>query len=511
MQPAIHLDVRSANADPAQQSSAAAGELPVIASVNFGHALAKHVTSNAEKTASLVNGARTLNPEFLAGENSPPVFSPARSSEPVSDPQNGIPIKDGAFVPDLSATTVPAPPVTDTSISGSSKRDSVNGNQSSENVKSRSSRNRESDTGTLPLQALPFSGIPGITAYPTGDSLSTTSIASVESSGAGARTAVAKQNPVNDEADNLSTAFPESGDSKVNQTEPERTAAANLLPGLSAVANSNRTSMASVAPSPVQTASAAAISVGSTGSGASEGGSNTDHPISKLPVALEVQTSGNVESHSHSVTLPETREPQSIHQMLSRVAEVPSSQVLGTASDAAHSASHEGATAVTTVAHAQPSNSNAASLSINPYQKLDQISGNSASIMTSSNRIAIGVHDPGLGWVEIRTQSTAGQVAAALMTTSSQTHQALSAQLPSLAQFLSDHEVRVNSLAVEQHAPAGSGPNHGGSGDQQGAGSSHYGEGAQSQGHDVPPVTSPELGADPIVDSRPALYISVLA
>jgi flagellar hook-length control protein FliK len=87
---------------------------------------------------------------------------------------------------------------------------------------------------------------------------------------------------------------------------------------------------------------------------------------------------------------------------------------------------------------------------------MDQISAAPAAVVSSGgNRVAIGLHDPTLGWVEIKTQSTAGQIAAALVTSSNQTHQTLTAQLPSLAQFLSDREVKVNSVAVQQQATGG--------------------------------------------------------
>lgn len=94
-----------------------------------------------------------------------------------------------------------------------------------------------------------------------------------------------------------------------------------------------------------------------------------------------------------------------------------------------------------------------------PYQRLDQVvsigHGASPVLHVSAGRVTVGVHDPVLGWVEIKTQSAAGQVSAALVTASMQSHTSLAAQLPSIAQYLTEHDVRVNHLGVE-HQPAGS-------------------------------------------------------
>jgi Flagellar hook-length control protein FliK len=112
------------------------------------------------------------------------------------------------------------------------------------------------------------------------------------------------------------------------------------------------------------------------------------------------------------------------------------------------------------------------SVSGNPYQRLDQ--GPSASpvvFSSSATRMVVGVHDPALGWVEVKTQSTAGQVSAALVTSSSQTHESLSAQLPSLTQFLAEREVKVGDLVVQQHLAGGGDHGRSGSGDAHGAAS----------------------------------------
>jgi hypothetical protein len=148
--------------------------------------------------------------------------------------------------------------------------------------------------------------------------------------------------------------------------------------------------------------------------------------------------------------------------------------------------------------------------SVNPYQKLDQGVPAPSMVLTAGNsRMAVGVHDPALGWVEIKTQSTAGQVAASLVTASSQTHASLAAQLPSLTQFLAERDARVGSLAVEQQLAGSGDGGRAGSGDGQGS-SAHRG----SEASPMPTADSAAAnaaGSEEIFDERPLSYISVRA
>ncbi len=65
------------------------------------------------------------------------------------------------------------------------------------------------------------------------------------------------------------------------------------------------------------------------------------------------------------------------------------------------------------------------------------------------HQVAVGVTDPALGWVEVRAQRIAGQVAAALSTSSASSHAALSAVLPSMASYLQEHHAGVQHVHVE--------------------------------------------------------------
>jgi hypothetical protein len=71
-------------------------------------------------------------------------------------------------------------------------------------------------------------------------------------------------------------------------------------------------------------------------------------------------------------------------------------------------------------------------------------------------RLAVGVRDAGLGWVEVRTHTAAGQVSAVVATTSAEAHTALSAELPAMREYLAAQHVRVDTLGTQQFSsPSG--------------------------------------------------------
>lgn len=71
-------------------------------------------------------------------------------------------------------------------------------------------------------------------------------------------------------------------------------------------------------------------------------------------------------------------------------------------------------------------------------------------IENTPQRLAVGVRNAGLGWVEIRTNRVAGQVSATLSTGSVESHAAVSAQLPPMREYLSAEHVRIDNLASER-------------------------------------------------------------
>jgi flagellar hook-length control protein FliK len=86
-------------------------------------------------------------------------------------------------------------------------------------------------------------------------------------------------------------------------------------------------------------------------------------------------------------------------------------------------------------------------------------------IENSSRRLAVGVRNADLGWVEIRTSNAAGQVSATLATGSVESHNILAAQLPSMRGYLAGQQVRVDNLSSEDFS-ASSGHREASPGDQ---------------------------------------------
>jgi flagellar hook-length control protein FliK len=96
-------------------------------------------------------------------------------------------------------------------------------------------------------------------------------------------------------------------------------------------------------------------------------------------------------------------------------------------------------------------------------------------IESSPQRLAVGVRDAGLGWVEIRTHAAGGQVGAVVGTTSMASQQAVAAELPSMRVFLEGQQVRLGHLAAENFSAMG--------GDGRGNPSENQASGNQSSGN----------------------------
>jgi hypothetical protein len=86
-------------------------------------------------------------------------------------------------------------------------------------------------------------------------------------------------------------------------------------------------------------------------------------------------------------------------------------------------------------------------------------------IESTPHRLAVGVDNGGLGWVEIHTSSAAGHVSATLTSGSAESHHAIAAQLPAVREFLAEEHVRVDTLSSERFS-ASSGGQRGSSGEQ---------------------------------------------
>jgi len=121
-------------------------------------------------------------------------------------------------------------------------------------------------------------------------------------------------------------------------------------------------------------------------------------------------------------------------------------------------------------------------------------------IENAPQRLVVGVHNAGLGWVEIRTNSVAGQVSATLACGSAETHSAISAQLPTMREHLASEHVHIDTLASERFSPS-SGGRHNSSEEQSRNGGS-------PQARAVEPEISPGTSSMD-VDTEMLSYINV--
>jgi len=116
------------------------------------------------------------------------------------------------------------------------------------------------------------------------------------------------------------------------------------------------------------------------------------------------------------------------------------------------------------------------------FQRLDSGETPVTLLHSSAHQIAVGVHDPSLGWVEVQTQSAAGHISATLSAASTDAHANLTAQMPAMTQYLADRNVSLHSLNVDTQgsAPGGGQPQHSGSGSESSPGRPQPEAGQQS-------------------------------
>lgn len=111
---------------------------------------------------------------------------------------------------------------------------------------------------------------------------------------------------------------------------------------------------------------------------------------------------------------------------------------------------------------------------VNAFQRLDTDKTPATLLHSSPHQIAVGVHDPSLGWLEVQTRSSAGQISATLTTASAEAHASLAAQGPAIAQFLADRNVSLHSVSVHTQADTQSSGSGGGQ-PQSGSGGAYQG------------------------------------
>jgi hypothetical protein len=149
---------------------------------------------------------------------------------------------------------------------------------------------------------------------------------------------------------------------------------------------------------------------------------------------------------------------------------------------------------------------------VTPFQHLDAGAPPVALLHGSPHQIAVGVHDPSLGWLEVQTQSSAGHISATLTAASVEAHASLAAQAPAITQYLADREVSVHSLHVHTQAGTQNGASGGG---QSQSGSGNAGRDVpESSGRAVEESRQPswsETETESILQRGSAAYISVRA
>jgi hypothetical protein len=87
-------------------------------------------------------------------------------------------------------------------------------------------------------------------------------------------------------------------------------------------------------------------------------------------------------------------------------------------------------------------------LPVSPFQRMDSGESQATLLKANPHEVTVGVRDTALGWLEIQTQSTAGHVSASLVAASPEAHARLVAEAPALTQYMTEHNVPVQSVSV---------------------------------------------------------------
>jgi hypothetical protein len=148
----------------------------------------------------------------------------------------------------------------------------------------------------------------------------------------------------------------------------------------------------------------------------------------------------------------------------------------------------------------------------NAFQQLDNGPAPTATLLhSSSHQIAVGIHDPSLGWLEVQTQSSAGHINATLTAATAEAHTHLAAQAPAITQYLADRQVFVHSLNVHTQSDAQNGASSGGQPHTE-TGNAREQESGQGKIFEARPVkTASAVNEVSVGKARDASYINVHA
>lgn len=117
------------------------------------------------------------------------------------------------------------------------------------------------------------------------------------------------------------------------------------------------------------------------------------------------------------------------------------------------------------------------------FAAMDRVDSAPASVLLHSapHQVAVGVTDPGLGWIEVRAERIAGQMTAALTANSAASHAELSAALPAMASYLNEHHHAVQHIHVQTGLAGGQNPGGSQSNSQGNAAGQQSREGGKSE------------------------------
>lgn len=139
-----------------------------------------------------------------------------------------------------------------------------------------------------------------------------------------------------------------------------------------------------------------------------------------------------------------------------------------------------GHTVVSAAGSSGPSNTGSTQQPMTPsatFAAMDRADPSAAGFLlhAAPNQVAVGVADPGLGWIEVRAERVAGQVTAALTANSITSHAELTSVLPAMSSYLNDHHQAVQQIHVETGLTG-----------QNSAGSQENSGGHQYRGNETP-------------------------
>ncbi|MGC2639092.1 MAG: hypothetical protein WA294_18040 [Acidobacteriaceae bacterium] len=113
-----------------------------------------------------------------------------------------------------------------------------------------------------------------------------------------------------------------------------------------------------------------------------------------------------------------------------------------------------------TAPHASPAPASPAPASAAAAFEQMDAAGPPQVLPSAPHRLAVGIHDSSLGWVEIRTHTAEGQISAVLATGSNEARAAAAAYLPEVRDYLAGQQIAVGHLSAETYSASADG--HGG-------------------------------------------------